>query len=94
MSSSTAAVIRLPISPYGRGTVSLRFDRSYKDAGEFLSVEDYANVQRWARQIDARPAVQRGRIVNKTNGDPSEQLRERHDASDFALRTQDKLEAA
>ena len=72
----------------------LALDRSYKDAGEFLSVGDYANVQRWARQIDARPAVQRGRIVNKTNGDPSEQLRERHDASDFALRTQDKLEAA
>jgi GST-like protein len=72
----------------------LALDRSYKDAGEFLSVGDYANVQRWARQIDARPAVKRGRIVNKTNGDPSEQLRERHDASDFGLRTQDKLEAA
>jgi GST-like protein len=72
----------------------LALDRSYQDAGEFLSVGDYANVQRWARQIDARPAVKRGRIVNKTNGDPSEQLRERHDASDFGLRTQDKLEAA
>ncbi len=72
----------------------LALDRSYQDAGEFLSVGDYANVQRWARQIDARPAVQRGRIVNKTNGDPTEQLRERHDASDFELRTQDKLEAA
>jgi GST-like protein len=46
---------------------------------------------RWARAIDARPAVKRGRIVNKLTGDPSEQLHERHDASDFALRTQDKL---
>jgi GSH-dependent disulfide-bond oxidoreductase len=72
----------------------LALDRSYKDAGEFLSVGDYRNVQRWAREIDARPAVRRGRIVNKTSGDPSEQLRERHGASDFELRTQDKLEAA
>ena len=72
----------------------LALDRSYKDAGEFLSVGDYANVQRWARQVDARPAVKRGRIVNKTNGDPTEQPRERHDASDFDLRTQDKLKAA
>ena len=72
----------------------LALDRSYKDAGEFLSVDDYRNLGRWARQIDARPAVKRGRIVNKTSGDPSEQLRERHDSSDFDLRTQDKLEAA
>lgn len=71
----------------------LALDRSYKDAGEFLSVGDYRNVQRWARQIDARPAVKLGRIVNKTNGDPSEQLRERHDSSDFELRTEDKLAA-
>ena len=46
---------------------------------------------RWAKQIDARPAVKRGRIVNKLTGDESEQLHERHDASDFELRTQDKL---
>jgi GST-like protein len=72
----------------------LALDRSYKDAGKFLSVGDYRNLQRWAHQIDARPAVKRGRIVNKTSGDPSEQLRERHDSSDFDLRTQDKLEAA
>lgn len=72
----------------------LALDRSYKDAGEFLAVGDYRNVGRWARHIDARPAVKRGRIVNKTSGDPSEQLRERHDSSDFDLRTQDKLEAA
>jgi GST-like protein len=49
---------------------------------------------RWAKQIDARPAVKRGRIVNKMTGDPAEQLHERHDASDFELRTQDKLQAA
>jgi GSH-dependent disulfide-bond oxidoreductase len=72
----------------------LALDRSYKNAGEFLSVGNYRNVGRWARQIDDRPAVKRGRIVNKTSGDPSEQLRERHDSSDFDLRTQDNLEAA
>ncbi|KFI28245.1 glutathione-dependent disulfide-bond oxidoreductase [Paenirhodobacter enshiensis] len=61
------------------------------DAAEFLSVEKYAHVKRWADQIWARPAVKRGRMVNRTSGDPSEQLRERHDASDFELRTQDKI---
>ena len=64
------------------------------DAGEFLDVESYVNVQRWAKEIDARPAVQRGRMVNRSSGDPAMQLHERHDASDFELRTQDKLEAA
>jgi GST-like protein len=63
-------------------------------AGEFLSVEDYKNVQRWADLLLQRPAVKRGRIVNRTSGDPSKQLRERHDASDFDTRTQDKLDAA
>jgi GST-like protein len=66
----------------------------YGDAGEFLSVGEYRHVQRWARQIDGRPAVKRGQIVNRTNGDLHEQLHERHDASDFELRTQDKLEVA
>ncbi|MDP1967308.1 MAG: glutathione-dependent disulfide-bond oxidoreductase, partial [Reyranella sp.] len=60
-------------------------------AGEFLSVQDYKHVQRWADVIGARPAVKRGRIVNRMQGDPKAQLRERHDASDFELRTQDKL---
>ena len=64
------------------------------DAGEFLDVESYVNVQRWAKEIDARPAVQRGRMVNRSSGDPAMQLHERHDASDFELRTQDKLEPA
>ncbi len=63
-------------------------------AGEFLQVQDYKNVQRWADQIYARPAVKRGRMVNRMSGDPSEQLRERHDASDFETRTQDKIAAA
>jgi GSH-dependent disulfide-bond oxidoreductase len=62
-------------------------------AAEFLSVEDYKNVLRWADAIAARPAVKRGRIVNRTSGDPSTQLHERHDASDFDLKTQDKLAA-
>ena len=62
-------------------------------AGEFLAVEDYKNVQRWADLIGERPAVKRGRIVNRLQGDPRNQLRERHDASDFDLRTQDKLAA-
>ena len=62
-------------------------------AGEFLAVKDYKNVQRWADAIGARPAVKRGRIVNRLQGDPAAQLRERHDASDFELRTQDKMAA-
>ena len=62
------------------------------EAAEFLDVESYEHVQRWAKAIDARPAVQRGRMVNRGFGDPKLQLRERHDASDFELRTQDKLD--
>ena len=72
----------------------LALGKSYEDAHNFLSVHEYEHVQRWAKQIAERAAVKRGRIVNKTNGDPSEQLHERHDPSDFQLRTQDKLEAA
>ncbi|WP_188236891.1 glutathione-dependent disulfide-bond oxidoreductase [Sphingopyxis sp. LK2115] len=63
------------------------------DAGEFLQVQEYRNVLRWTDQLAARPAVKRGRMVNRVTGDPASQLRERHDASDFELRTQDKLEA-
>lgn len=61
------------------------------DAGEFLDVGIYKNVIRWADEILARPAVQRGRIVNKTSGDPAQQLHERHDAGDFDTKTQDKI---
>jgi GST-like protein len=64
------------------------------EAGEFLAVEDYTNVRRWAEAIAARPAVQRGRMVNKVMGDPASQLHERHDASDFETKTQDKLASA
>ena len=64
------------------------------EAAEFLDAGSYTHVMRWAKMIDARPAVQRGRMVNRTWGPPEGQLHERHDASDFALRTQDKLEPA
>jgi GST-like protein len=62
--------------------------------GEFLDVQSYTNVIRWSAEIGARPAVKRGRIVNVRWGKPEEQLIERHDASDFELRTQDKLAPA
>ena len=63
-------------------------------AGEFLQVQAYANVLRWTDEIARRPAAQRGRMVNRTWGQPSSQLHERHDASDFETKTQDKLEGA
>jgi GST-like protein len=63
------------------------------DAGEFLQVQEYRHLQRWAREIDERPAVKRGRMVNRTFGEPEMQLHERHDASDFETKTQDKLES-
>ncbi|WP_129643000.1 glutathione-dependent disulfide-bond oxidoreductase [Peristeroidobacter agariperforans] len=64
------------------------------NAGEFLSVHEYKNVLRWADTLLARPAVVRGRMVNRTSGDPANQLHERHDASDFQTKTQDKLVAS
>lgn len=64
------------------------------EAAEFLDAESYKNVIRWTAEIGEREAVQRGRIVNKSWGSPENQLHERHDASDFELRTQDKLETA
>jgi GST-like protein len=63
------------------------------ESGEFLQVAEYANVQRWTDAIAARPAVQRGRMVNKAWGEPSSQLHERHEAEDFLNKTQDKLKA-
>ena len=60
-------------------------------AAEFLSVDEYKNVQRWASMLSARPAVQRGRMVNRTYGEPASQLHERHAASDFDTKTQDKI---
>jgi GST-like protein len=64
------------------------------EAAEFLQVHEYPHVQRWAEALWQRPAVQRGRMVNRTTGDPATQLHERHDAGDFLTRTQDKLAAA
>jgi GST-like protein len=61
------------------------------NAATFLDVESYKNVLRWAKEIDARPAVQRGRMVNRVHGEPEMQLHERHDASDFDTQTQDKI---
>jgi GST-like protein len=60
-------------------------------AGEFLSVQDYKHVQRWTDQIARRPAVQRGRMVNRSWGEPSSQLHERHERSDFETKTQDRI---
>jgi GST-like protein len=60
------------------------------EAGEFLQVQEYRNVQRWTDAIAKRPAVQRGRKVNRVWGELSDQLHERHDAGDFETKTQDK----
>jgi len=69
---------------------NLALGRQY-NAGEFLDVASYKNVVAWAKKLDARPTVKRGRMVNRTSGEPHEQLRERHDASDFETKTQDKI---
>jgi len=61
------------------------------EAGEFLQVAEFKNVQRWTDSIAERPAVKRGRMVNRISGDPASQLRERHEASDFDTKTQDKV---
>jgi len=70
---------------------NLALSRAYGDAGTFLDVASYENLQRWAKAIDARPAVQRGRKVNRNFGEPETQLHERHDAADFDTHTQDKI---
>jgi GST-like protein len=64
------------------------------EAAEFLQVHEYTHVLRWAEELAQRPAVQRGRMVNRVRGPLNQQLHERHDASDFETRTQDKLQAA
>ena len=64
------------------------------EAGEFLDVASYKNVQRWADAIGDRPAVKRGRMVNRVSGEPSSQLHERHEAADFETKTQDKVAPA
>ncbi len=65
----------------------------YGEAAKFLQVQDYANLQRWTAAVAARPAVQRGRMVNRISGEPVHQLHERHDAADFDTKTQDKIAA-
>ncbi|WP_370210927.1 glutathione-dependent disulfide-bond oxidoreductase [Roseovarius sp.] len=70
---------------------NLALGRQYGDAATFLSLHEYEHVQRWANEIEARPAVQRGRKVNRFWGEPEEQLWERHAASDFETQTQDKI---
>ncbi len=69
---------------------NLVLGRQY-DAGTFLDVKSYKNVVRWAKLLEARPAVQRGRMVNRSFGEPEMQLHERHDAADFDTQTQDKI---
>jgi GST-like protein len=89
MAGTTYSIADMAIAPwYG----TLVKGRIY-DAGTFLSVHEYTNVLRWIDTIEARPAYQRGRMVNRAWGDPSEQLHERHDASDFETKTADKLQA-
>lgn len=68
-------------------------DNKVYEAAEFLQTHTYTNVVRWTQQLEERGAVQRGRMVNRAWGEPAEQLHERHDASDFQNRTQDKLDA-
>lgn len=91
VSGSDYTIADMAIWPwYGR----LALDESYPDAGTFLSTHEYKNVLRWAKQLAERPALKRGVMVNKTSGPLSEQLHERHDASDFDTKTQDKIAAA
>ena len=89
MAGDQYSIADIAIWPWYGGVV---LGRTYEGADTFLDATSYKNLTRWARQIDARPAVKRGRIVNKPNGPLEEQLHERHDASDFDTRTQDKLQ--
>ncbi len=88
MAGSDYSIADMAIWPwYG----NLALGQSYPNADVFLDAASYENVKRWADEIAARPAVKRGRMVNKASGDPSEQLHERHDAADFDTKTQDKI---
>ncbi len=89
MSGEEYSIADIAIWPW-YGAVVL--NRVY-EAAAFLEADTYTHVNRWANQIDKRPAVKRGRMVNKSFGELHEQLHERHDASDFKLRTQDKLQS-
>jgi GST-like protein len=91
IAGSSYTIADIAIFPWYGGLVK---GWSYAASAEFLSVQDYKHVNRWADMLTARPAVKRGRMVNRTSGEPSGQLHERHDASDFDTKTQDKLAAA
>lgn len=91
VAGSDYSIADIAIWPWYGG---IALGRSYEGADTFLATHEYEHLMRWAKQIAERPAVKRGRIVNRLTGDPAEQLHERHDASDFELRTQDKLIAA
>lgn len=88
MAGAEYSIADIAIWPwYGR----LAAKQAYDDAGDFLSVDEYQHVQRWTKQIAGRPAAKRGTMVNRTAGKPESQLWERHDASDFEMKTQDKI---
>ena len=89
ISGSTYSIADMAIWPwYGR----LALGRQYgKKAGKFLNVSEYTHIIRWATEIEAREAVKRGEMVNRTSGDLSGQLRERHSKEDFKLKTGDKI---
>jgi GST-like protein len=87
MSGDTYTIADIAIWPwYGALSKGLLYE-----SGEFLQVQEYKHVQRWTDAIAQRPAVKRGRMVNRVTGEPSSQLHERHEASDFDTKTQDKL---
>jgi GST-like protein len=88
ISGNTYTIADIAIFPW---YAALAKGWAYGNAAEFLSVQDYEHVQRWVDKLLERPAIQRGRMVNRTSGEPSSQLHERHDAGDFQTRTQDKL---
>jgi len=86
LAADTYSIADMAVWPwYGALAAGLLYE-----AGEFLQVQEYANVQRWSKMIGERPAVRRGRMVNRVVGEPSSQLHERHDASDFDTKTEDR----
>jgi GST-like protein len=89
MAGDTYSIADIAIWPWYGGIVQ----GDVYGAAEFLQGQEYVHVNRWANAIAERPAVKRGRMVNRTSGDPADQLWERHDASDFQTKTQDKLNA-
>ncbi len=82
------SIADMAIWPWYGGMV---LGRQYGDSATFLSVHEYEHVMEWAKRIDARPATKRGRMVNRTSGEPHEQLWERHGPEDFETKTQDKI---